>query len=289
MVPRWLVKVLHPPQKFVRPPFWNSWRYGIEKYGVEVIFNRMTSLLNFIKIYQLVQKLLGGDTQTDRQTGDIISLTFLFKESRLKKRWHVRFFVKFCKGAVRQFWLNCSLKGSKPLYFIYMLSIYVLNYQLVLISTYDSTLERLSFLISWMKKHRWGRWSSSGFWRRVDSPVDSQKIIIILTAVKTSDLILMSSSASPLLCTRFSTSAGKRMLFFLARETSQQAISASPAVRHPQIFYHFLKSIPMRWDLLMVLTVDVCRRFRDACCLHHQRLIALMMKVASTSRTLVNF
>jgi hypothetical protein len=28
----------------------------------------MTSLLNLIKIYQLVQKLLGGDTQTDRQT-----------------------------------------------------------------------------------------------------------------------------------------------------------------------------------------------------------------------------
>jgi hypothetical protein len=65
----------------------------------------MTSLLNFIKIYQLVQKLLGGphrqtdrqtdghaDTQTDRQagrqtdrqTGDLISLTFLFEESRLK-------------------------------------------------------------------------------------------------------------------------------------------------------------------------------------------------------------
>jgi hypothetical protein len=45
----------------------------------------MTSLLNVIKIYQLVQKLLGGDTQTeDRQTGDLISLNLLFKESRLK-------------------------------------------------------------------------------------------------------------------------------------------------------------------------------------------------------------
>jgi hypothetical protein len=40
------------------------------------------SLLNFIKIYQLVQKLLGGG-HTDRQTDcDLISLTFLFKESR---------------------------------------------------------------------------------------------------------------------------------------------------------------------------------------------------------------
>jgi hypothetical protein len=51
----------------------------------------MTSLLNFIKIYQLVHKLFGGDTQTDktdrrtdRQTGDLISLSFLFKESRIK-------------------------------------------------------------------------------------------------------------------------------------------------------------------------------------------------------------
>jgi hypothetical protein len=33
----------------------------------------------------LAQKLLGGThRQTDRQTGDLISFTFLFKESRLK-------------------------------------------------------------------------------------------------------------------------------------------------------------------------------------------------------------
>jgi hypothetical protein len=93
MVPGWLVQVLHPPQKFERPPFCNGWRYGIKKYGIEVIFNGMTSLLNYITIYQLVQKLLGWDTQTDRrtdrqtyrQTGDLTSLTFLFKESRLTK------------------------------------------------------------------------------------------------------------------------------------------------------------------------------------------------------------
>jgi hypothetical protein len=60
MAPRWLMQVLHPPQKFERPPFWNGWRYGIKKYGIEVSFNGMTSLLNFIKIYLLVQKLLGG-------------------------------------------------------------------------------------------------------------------------------------------------------------------------------------------------------------------------------------
>jgi hypothetical protein len=65
MVPRWLVQILHRPQKFERPPFWNGWRYGIKKYGVEVTFNGMTSLPYFINIYQLVQKLLGA---THRQT-----------------------------------------------------------------------------------------------------------------------------------------------------------------------------------------------------------------------------
>jgi hypothetical protein len=32
------------------------WGYN---YGIEVTFNGITSLLNFMKIYQLVQKLLG--------------------------------------------------------------------------------------------------------------------------------------------------------------------------------------------------------------------------------------
>jgi hypothetical protein len=53
----------------------------------------MTFLLNLIKIYRFVQKLLGGthrytNGQADRQDGDLISLTFLFKESRLKN--HLR-------------------------------------------------------------------------------------------------------------------------------------------------------------------------------------------------------
>jgi hypothetical protein len=43
----------------------------------------MTSLLNFVKIYQLVRKLIMG---TDRQTCDLISLTFLFKESEARKK-----------------------------------------------------------------------------------------------------------------------------------------------------------------------------------------------------------
>jgi hypothetical protein len=51
------VQVKNLPQKFERRPFW--------KGCVEVNFNGITSLLNFIKIYQLVQKLGGGaDTQT---------------------------------------------------------------------------------------------------------------------------------------------------------------------------------------------------------------------------------
>jgi hypothetical protein len=37
-----------------------------------------------MKIYLAVQKLLLGDTQTDRQTGDLISL-LSFLESRLKR------------------------------------------------------------------------------------------------------------------------------------------------------------------------------------------------------------
>jgi hypothetical protein len=51
-------------QKFERLPFWNGCSYSIKNYGVEVSFNSITSLLNLIKIYQLVQKLIEGDRQT---------------------------------------------------------------------------------------------------------------------------------------------------------------------------------------------------------------------------------
>jgi hypothetical protein len=70
MVPRWLVQVLHPPQKFERPPFWNGWKYVIKKNDVEVTFNGMTSLLNFIKNLQIGSKVIRGghtDRRTDRQ------------------------------------------------------------------------------------------------------------------------------------------------------------------------------------------------------------------------------
>jgi len=49
----WLVQVLHPPQKFV-----------------QVTLNGMANLLNFIKIYELVQNLLGRNP--DRQTCVIV-------------------------------------------------------------------------------------------------------------------------------------------------------------------------------------------------------------------------
>jgi hypothetical protein len=49
MVPRWLVKVLHPTQKFEHPPFRNGRSYGIKSYGVEITFNSVASLLNLIK------------------------------------------------------------------------------------------------------------------------------------------------------------------------------------------------------------------------------------------------
>jgi hypothetical protein len=45
--------------------------YGIKKYGIEVTFNGMTSLLDLIKIYQLVQKLL---RVTHRQTDRLVIL-----------------------------------------------------------------------------------------------------------------------------------------------------------------------------------------------------------------------
>jgi hypothetical protein len=58
-----------------RLQFWNDWSNSIQNYGVEVTLNGMTSLLNFIKICQLVQMLMQG-THRHRQVGDIISLLF---------------------------------------------------------------------------------------------------------------------------------------------------------------------------------------------------------------------
>jgi hypothetical protein len=70
--------VLHSPQKFERPQFWN----GVKNYGVEIIFTGLTSLLNFIKIYQMVQKLI-GDIHTDMM--DILLASVSFRKKRRQK------------------------------------------------------------------------------------------------------------------------------------------------------------------------------------------------------------
>jgi hypothetical protein len=72
------MEILHPPQKFERPPFWNGCSYGINNYDVEVSFNGMTPLLNSIKICQLLQKLM-GDRHTDKM---VMSLAYIFPLGR---------------------------------------------------------------------------------------------------------------------------------------------------------------------------------------------------------------
>jgi hypothetical protein len=83
------VQVFHSPQKSERPPFWNGCSCSIKNGGVDVTFKGTSFLLNFIKIYELVQKFMGErhtDRQTHRQDGDLISLRFSFsKESRVKR------------------------------------------------------------------------------------------------------------------------------------------------------------------------------------------------------------
>jgi hypothetical protein len=77
VVQRWLLQALNPPQKFERPPFWNSCRHGIKKNAVDVTFCEFHNNLNkWFRSYY-------GGTQTDRKH-DIISLSFFFKENRLK-------------------------------------------------------------------------------------------------------------------------------------------------------------------------------------------------------------
>jgi hypothetical protein len=51
--------------------------------------NGITSVPNFMKMYHTVQKLLVGETQTDRdrQTGDLISLLSFLEIRLYKKFW----------------------------------------------------------------------------------------------------------------------------------------------------------------------------------------------------------
>jgi hypothetical protein len=50
MVRHCLEQVLQPPQKYEHHQFSNGRIYEIINYGIVVIFNGMTSLLNFIQI-----------------------------------------------------------------------------------------------------------------------------------------------------------------------------------------------------------------------------------------------
>jgi hypothetical protein len=52
--------------------------------GSEAILKGVSSMLNFMNVYQLAQVLLGY-TQTDGQHNDLLSLTFLFNKSRIKR------------------------------------------------------------------------------------------------------------------------------------------------------------------------------------------------------------
>jgi hypothetical protein len=59
-----MVQILHLPKTFECPLLWSG--CSIKNYGIEVTFNGITFLLNFVKMYQLAQMLIGG---TDTQTG----------------------------------------------------------------------------------------------------------------------------------------------------------------------------------------------------------------------------
>jgi hypothetical protein len=56
------------------------------KYAVEMGSGAMVYILNFIKTGSVIQKLIGGNTQTHKQHGGRISLILFFqnKERRLK-------------------------------------------------------------------------------------------------------------------------------------------------------------------------------------------------------------
>jgi hypothetical protein len=74
----WMVEILHPPRKFERQLFCKGLCYGIKSCGIEVNFNGMTRLLNFIKMYRWYKFCRDRQTQRhDREEGDLISLLFL--------------------------------------------------------------------------------------------------------------------------------------------------------------------------------------------------------------------
>jgi hypothetical protein len=67
-------------QKLERPPFWNGRSCVIKNHGVEVTFSSMVSIMNFISLL-IGSKFITDETdrRTNRQNGDLVSLTFLRK------------------------------------------------------------------------------------------------------------------------------------------------------------------------------------------------------------------
>lgn len=62
MVPHWVVQLFHTPQKIECCNFWMVTATGLRKYGVEVTFKGMTSLLNFINTSWFVKNYYGEHT-----------------------------------------------------------------------------------------------------------------------------------------------------------------------------------------------------------------------------------
>jgi hypothetical protein len=82
MVPRWLVQVLHPPQKFEHAPFWNGWRYGIKlrRRGHLQWHDFPTEFHKNLPIaLKVIREGEHTDGQTDRLEISQASLSFLRK------------------------------------------------------------------------------------------------------------------------------------------------------------------------------------------------------------------
>jgi hypothetical protein len=74
------VQILHPPQKSEVRHFGTV---KAKEYDADVTLKGMAYLLTFMKNLTTVSKVISWG-HTDRQYGDLISLSFLFKESRLR-------------------------------------------------------------------------------------------------------------------------------------------------------------------------------------------------------------
>jgi hypothetical protein len=63
---------------FERPPFWNGCSCGFKNYGIKVIFNDMTFLLNLKKNITVGSKVDRGQTHKQTRREDGMSLAYIF-------------------------------------------------------------------------------------------------------------------------------------------------------------------------------------------------------------------